>query len=105
MKQANPLLVNSTEGFSGFGSFKVTDKVAVFGRYDWVKPKRNTAPTENNNYFNVGVSYEPTAIVDLALLYKREKVDNGTLATQNGTIGGTIDGTYDEVGLFTQVRW
>ena len=105
VKQANPLLVNSTEGFSGFGSFKVTDKVAVFGRYDWVKPKRNTAPTLNNNYFNVGVSYEPTAIVDLALLYKREKVDNGTLATQNGTIGGTIDGTYDEVGLFTQVRW
>ena len=102
VKQSNPLLTNSSEGWSGFGSFKVTDKVAVFGRYDWVKPRRNTNPTVVDNYFNVGVSYTPTQIVDLALLYKRDKIDNGTLSTQNGTIGGTIDGTYDEFGLFTQ---
>jgi len=27
-------------------------------------------------------------IVDLALVYKREAVDNGTIGAQNGTIGG-----------------
>ena len=105
VKQANPLLTNSTEGWSGFGSFKMTDKVAVFGRYDWVKPKRDTAPTLVNNYFNVGISYSPAKIVDFALIYKRDKVDNGIFATQNGSIGGSVDGTFDEVGLYSQFRW
>jgi hypothetical protein len=105
VKQSNPLLTNSSEGFSAFGSFKFTDRVALFGRYDWVKPKRDTAPTLKNDYFNVGVSYSPARIVDFALMYKREKVANGTLATQNGTIGGSVDGTYDEVGLWSQFRW
>jgi hypothetical protein len=52
-------------------------------------------------------------IVDLALVYKHERVQNGTLGTQNGTIGGANPtgsltggrGTYDEFGLFGQLRF
>jgi hypothetical protein len=32
-------------------------------------------------------------------------VQNGTLATSNGTIGGSHNGIYDEVGVFAQYKW
>ena len=105
VKQANPALTNDSEGWSAFGSFKFTPMFSVFGRYDWVKPKQDTAPTFKDNYFNVGLTYSPAKIVDFSLVYKRDKVDNGLLSTQNGTIGGVHEGTYDEIGLFTQFRW
>jgi hypothetical protein len=105
VKQSNPALTNGSDGWSGWAQYKFNDQFALFGRYDWVKPKKNTAPTLEENYFNVGVQYEPVKIVDFALLYKRDKVDNGTISTQNGTIGGSINGTYDEVGLWGQFRW
>jgi hypothetical protein len=96
---------DKSDGYSVFGSYAFTPKVSVFGRYDWVKPRKDTAPTVKDNYFNFGVQYQPVRIVDLALVYKRDKVDNGTLSTGNGTIGGSVGGTYDEVGLFGQLRW
>ena len=103
--QANPLLTNSSEGYSAFGSIKIASNVGVFGRYDWVKPKDDTSPTLRDNYYNVGISYSPVKIVDFALVYKHDKVENGSIATSNGTIGGSNDGTYNEIGLFSQLRW
>lgn len=96
---------DKAEGYSAFASFQFTPKVSAFGRYDWVKPRKDALPGLKNRYFNVGVQYSPAKIVDLALVYKREKANNGTIATSNGTIGGSIDGTYDEVGLFGQFRF
>ncbi len=77
----------------------------MFGRYDWVKPKATTNPTTADDYFNIGLQYEPVKIVDFSLVYKHEKISNGTFATQEGTIGGVPNGTYDEVGLFGQIKW
>lgn len=92
------------EGYAGFGSFQFTPKISVFGRYDRVKPRKNI-PGPTDHYYNVGVQYSPAKIVDLALVYKRERTDNGTISTTNGTIGGTNRGTYDEFGLFGQFRF
>jgi hypothetical protein len=96
---------DSSEGYGLFASYKFTPKVSVFGRYDWVKPNKDTAPTVRDHYVNLGVSYSPLDNIDLALVYKRDKADNGFISTSNGTIGGVTDGTYDEIGLFTQYRW
>jgi hypothetical protein len=96
---------DKAEGYSGFASFQFNPKLSAFGRYDWVKPRKDALPGLKNRYFNVGVQYSPAKIVDLALVYKREKADNGTISTSNGTIGGSTDGTYDEVGLFGQFRF
>ena len=96
---------DKTEGYSAFGSFALTPVLSVFGRYDWVKPRKTTTPTVTEDYFNVGLQYEPVKIIDLSLVYKREKADNGSVVTSNGTIGGSLGGTYDEVGLFGQVRY
>ena len=98
---------DEAEGYSIFGSYNLTKKISVFGRYDWVNPRQNTVASGRDNYFNVGISYEPVKIVDFALVYKRDSIDNLNLSTSNGTIGSTLghNGTYDEVGLWGQVRW
>ncbi|WP_374576146.1 hypothetical protein [Phenylobacterium sp.] len=96
---------DKSDGYSLFGSYNFTDKISAFGRYDYVKPNKDTASNKKDSYFNIGVQYEPTKIVDLALVYKRDQVEHGTLSTSNGTIGGSNKGTYDEIGLFGQLRW
>jgi hypothetical protein len=98
---------DKSHGWSAFGSFAFTPKIAVFGRYDWVKPTRfvtaGTDGTVKDHYFNLGVDYKPIAPLDFALVYKRERANNGFISTSNGTIGGLDRGTYDEVGLFGQL--
>ena len=88
-----------------FGSYNINPTISVFGRYDWVKPNKTTSPDKKDNYWNIGIQYEPVKIIDLALVYKRDRIDNGTISTGNGTIGGLVDGSYDEIGLFGQLRW
>jgi hypothetical protein len=96
---------DKSDGYSVFGSYQFTPLISAFARYDRVNPKKTTASANKDDYFNIGVQYEPVKIVDMALVYKRDKVEAGTLNTGNGLIGGTVDGTYDEVGLFGQLRW
>ncbi len=96
---------DKSDGVSVFGNFNFTPQISAFGRYDSVKPSKTVNPHEKEGYFNLGLNYEPAKTVDFALVYKRDAVDNGALATSNGTIGGIHKGTYDELGLFGQLRW
>lgn len=91
-----------SSGWSAFGSYAFTPKLNVFGRYDWVNPNQKTNRPLKENYFNVGLGYQPVKNVDLALVYKRDRADNGLVATSNGTIGGVDRGTYDEIGIWSQ---
>jgi hypothetical protein len=94
-----------TDGWSAFGTFNVNKKVALFGRYDWVDPNKRTNDSLRENYFNLGASYAVANGVDVALVYKRDRAENGFISTSNGTIGGIDDGTYDEFGVFTQIKF
>jgi uncharacterized coiled-coil protein SlyX len=108
---------DKADGYSAFGSWAFDPQWSVFGRFDNVKPNKTTASGKKDTYFNIGLQYEPVKIVDLALVYKRDKLDGCsvsaacTLSTSNGTIGAAGlagvagNGTYDEVGLFGQFRW
>lgn len=92
-------------GFSGWASYAFTPAIALFGRTDYVQPKKDTTSGLKDLYFNAGVQYKPVKPVDLALVYKHESVKEGTLSTSNGTIGSAVagsKGTYDEVGVFAQ---
>jgi hypothetical protein len=99
------LVGDKSSGWSAFGSFAVTPKLSLFGRYDWVRPNKDTNPALKDKYFNAGVNFKPLKEIDLALVYKRDRAENGFLSTSNGTIGGADAGTYDEFGLFTQVAF
>jgi hypothetical protein len=93
---------DKSDGWSVFGSFAFTPQILAFGRYDWVKPSKDIKPALKDHYFNVGLDYKPIPPLDLALVYKRDRANNGTISTSNGTIGGVDHGTYDEFGLFGQ---
>ena len=105
--QTNPAKTNTTEGVSAFASVNFTKQFSLFGRYDYLKPQEDTAPHYDSNFFNVGLAYKPTNGVDLALVYKHESVIDGVLSTSNGSIGATNPGkgTYNEVGIFTGVKF
>lgn len=96
---------DKAEGYSAFASVQFDPKFSAFGRYDWVKPRTEGGANFKDHYFNFGVQYSPAKIVDLALVYKREKAENGVISTSNGSVGGSVDGTYDEFGLFGQFRF
>jgi TolA-binding protein len=99
------LASDKADGYSVFGSYLLTDKLAAFGRYDRLRPNRTTAASREEGYYNIGLSYSPTRIVDFALMYKRDEAENGTISTSNGVIGGARKGTYDEFGLWGQWRF
>jgi len=101
---------NSSRGYSVFASYNFTPKLSVFGKYEWVKPKEDTVAAEHDDYFNVGLSYKVISPVDVALVYKRETLRDGSFSTGNGVIGiptgqTTGQGIYDEFGLFTLVKF
>lgn len=96
---------DKSSGWSAFGSFAVMPKISVFARYDWVDPNKLTNPALKENYFNIGAQYTPVKNVDLALVYKHDRAKNGLVSTSNGNIGGLDKGSYDELGLFGQLKF
>jgi hypothetical protein len=96
------------DGYSAFAAYQFTPEWAVFGRYDDSKPEKTTLPGYKNTYYNFGIEYTPTKIVNLSLVYKHDDGKNGIFTDQNGPIGGTglnPKGSYNEIGLFGQLRW
>jgi hypothetical protein len=101
-----PGVADDSQGWEVFGNVNITPQIALFGRYDWVKPRHNTNPALKNDYYNIGISYEPVKIVDFALVYKHEAIDNGAFSSQNfATTALNGKATYNEVGLWGQFRW
>jgi hypothetical protein len=97
---------DTSDAYSIFGSWNFAPKFALFGRYDWVDPKEITHPTELNTYYNVGVSWEPVKVVDFALVYKHDEIDNGAFTDSNfATASSNIHGAYNEVGVWGQFKW
>ena len=99
---------DSADGYGFFASYKFLPEWGVFGRYDYVTPNQDTNNKLHENYYNFGITWSPAKIVDLSLVYKHDGATNGTLSTSNGTIGTTVagaSGAYNEIGLFTQLKW
>jgi hypothetical protein len=92
-------------GGSGWASVTILPPLTLFGRVDYIQPKRDTLSSFRDLYFDAGLAVKPAKPVDLALVYKGERVKHGALSTSNGTIGSAVageKGRYDEVGVFAQ---
>jgi hypothetical protein len=107
---------DEADGFSIWSSYDLTSQWSVFGRYDQVKPSKDVVSTLKDTYFNVGVVFKPRKNVDLSLVYKNEKVENGQITVSGGdangnyTLGGTglatngttTSGQFHEIGAYLQ---
>ncbi len=92
---------DKAEGSSLWASYQLTPLWSVFGRWDEAKTSRDLAPNRKDEYFNAGVSVQPLKTLEFALAYKHEKVNGGGFVnTAYGNLGGTVDGTVNEVGLW-----
>ena len=103
---------DKAEGGAIWASFAFTPEWSVFARFDDVKLSKDVAPDLKDQYANAGIDYKPIPSVDVGLVYKYEKVENGSAsisgADANGsyTIGGatgTGDGKFNEIGIY--MRW
>lgn len=110
--QVTKVPIDTSDGWSAFASYKLAPLFTLFGRYDWVRPTRDLFPAIRDNYFNLGIAYSPAKVIDLALVYKRDRVSHGFFAPSNSNpsnfafpIGGRVEGTYDEFGLFGQFKF
>lgn len=100
---------DKADGYAVYASYAFNRVWSVFGRYDRAKLSKDLAPDLKDNYFNVGVQAQPIKNVQVALVYKHEKMDGGlagrTFTTANGTAFSQTDGKYDEVGLWGQIAF
>lgn len=101
-----------SEGYTGWASFNFYKTFSVFGKYEHLRPTKDTFPNLKERYFNIGLAYEPVKIVDLAIVFKRDRVDNGYFSAGNTNpsnfsfpVGGVNHGSYSEIGLFGQLRF
>jgi hypothetical protein len=98
---------DSGYGESFYASYNFLPQWSVFGRFDEVKPSHKLNPNMNDDYYNFGVTWSPTKIVDFSLAYKHDSVSHGIWNTQNGIhgIGGSISGSYNEIGIWSDFQW
>lgn len=110
-KRVTSATADKTDGYSIFGNFNFTPQISAFARYDWLKPSKDLAPTAKADYYNIGISYEPTKVVDFALVYKHDHLNGAsgsTITDANTTMTVPVGGAspkYDEFGIFTQFRF
>jgi hypothetical protein len=96
---------DSAHGLSANASWVFAPPFGVFARYDDVTPNGRTVPLLKEHYYNGGLSWNAAKGVDFALTYKHEEAAHGTIATAAGTIGGSTNGAYNEVGIFAGAQF
>jgi hypothetical protein len=100
---------DKADGYALYASYDIDSMWSVFGRWDQAKLSKDLAPGLKDNYFNIGLQAQPIKNVQVALVYKHEKIDGGpptgTFATTNGSAFNEADGKYNEIGIWTQVAF
>jgi len=95
---------DKSEGSSVWASYQVTPLISVFGKSEFVEPNKAVIfpyDMKKDQFYNVGINFEPVKIVDLALVYKHDKTNGNNAPVTTGIQSAT----FDEVGLYGQLRW
>lgn len=104
--QVTSLASDKADGVSAWATVNFNPTFGAFARADSAKTSKDLNPGLKDRYFNLGLVSHPRKNVDLALVYKHDKVSgNGVVSTSNGNIGGATGGKFDEIGLWTQVAF
>ena len=97
---------NKSDGTSVFASYDfATTPYSVFARYDDVKPTKDTDPSQEDKYYNVGFAWKTNPNITWALAYKSEKLTDN-LKLGNATVGNTSDDLKtQEFGIWAQIKY
>ncbi|HEX2666772.1 MAG TPA: carbohydrate porin [Gammaproteobacteria bacterium] len=98
---ASGLPTTRSDGSSVFGSYDLpgTD-FSVFGRYDDVKPAKDTFTSLEEKYYNAGFAWKTSKNITWALAYKSNKL------TDNLKLGNTTDALKtQEFGVWAQIKF
>jgi len=92
---------NSSSGTSLYASYDFPGTaLSVFGRYDDVKPLKDTDSSMEDKYYNAGVAWKSNSNITWALVYKSDKV------TDNEKLGNTTDDLKtQEIGVWAQIKY
>jgi hypothetical protein len=102
---------DKADGYSTWASYAFNEQFSLFGRYDQSKLSKDVVSGLKDTYYHLGVGFKPTKGIDLGVVYKHEKVDDGVVsiasadANSSYAIGGTsptTGGKFDEIGLYAQ---
>lgn len=85
------------EGYSVWGQAVIQGPFSVFARYDRTKMSEKLHPGLREDYYNAGFQYHAIPGVDLALVYKHDRVRDPVSASQVAR--------YSELGVFSQVAF
>ncbi len=106
---------DKAQGGMVFASYELSNRWSIFGRFDNAKLSKDVAPKLEDEYFNIGVDFNPIKPLDVALVYKYEKVSNGATtiggvgdAGASYTIGGanaSTSGTFNEGAVYVSYRF
>ena len=83
------------DGYSFFGSYRLTPVWSVFARDDSAKLSKIITPAKKDDYYNFGVDYSAVKNLDIALTFKHETLTNSTTSKVEA----------NEIGIFTQARY
>lgn len=101
-------------GTSTWVSYDFNSQWQAFARYDNAKLSANVNPNLRDEFFDLGAVYKPIKPLDLAVVYKNEKVEHGSNtisgANANGsyTIGGANAaryGRFSEYGVYAHYKF
>lgn len=85
---------DKADGVSVFGSYRLTPIYTLIGRYDDVKPTKDTNSSKEDKYYNVGVQYAAFKNVNFALVYKHDDLKSTGVKTVS-----------DEIGIWSQLLY
>jgi hypothetical protein len=102
---------DKADGYSVWGSYDFTSQLSAFARWDQAKTSKDLNPSLKDEYFDVGLATHPTKHVDVALAYKRERMDGGFINTAYSGFSSRLatapmtSGEVNEVGIWAQVAF
>ena len=90
-----------SDGTSVFASYDIpSTPYSVFGRFDTVKPTKDTDSSQKDQYYNVGFAWKSNSNITWALVYKSDKL------TDNLKLGNTTDDLKtQEFGIWAQIKY
>jgi hypothetical protein len=90
----DPLKEDKADGYSVFGSYRLTPVYTIFGRAEEVKPSKTLTPSKKDQYYIAGVSFAAFKGVSFSAVVKHDEVTSIGHKTTN-----------NEIGIWTEVRY